>query len=118
MENRSEAPALAPKTTIEVAIFPIAGVVELADALDSKSSMGNHVGVRVPPPAPAKDDLVAALVPETARTPVPLCIDTFISFAFNSFCLLLSFRRTHAPKTRESELSRHSLAAWQLLGPP
>jgi hypothetical protein len=27
-------------------------VVELVDALDSKSSRGNPVGVRVPPPAP------------------------------------------------------------------
>ncbi len=29
-------------------------MAELADALDSGSSVGNHVGVRVPPSAPAK----------------------------------------------------------------
>ncbi len=29
-----------------------AGVVKLVDALDSKSSRGNPVGVRLPPPAP------------------------------------------------------------------
>ncbi len=30
-----------------------AGVAELVDALDSKSSSGNRVGVRVSPPAPS-----------------------------------------------------------------
>ncbi len=31
-----------------------AGVVELVDAIDSKSIIGNYVWVRVPPPAPIK----------------------------------------------------------------
>lgn len=31
-----------------------AGVAELVDALDSKSSEGNFMGVRFPPPAPSK----------------------------------------------------------------
>jgi hypothetical protein len=30
--------------------IPHAGVAELVDALDSKSSMGSHVWVQVPPP--------------------------------------------------------------------
>ena len=33
-----------------------AGVVKLVDALDSKSSEGNLVRVRVPPPAPVKSE--------------------------------------------------------------
>ncbi len=35
-----------------VATTPSAGVAELVDALDSKSSIGNNVRVRVPLPAP------------------------------------------------------------------
>ena len=34
--------------------FKYAGVVELVDAIDSKSIIGNYVWVRVPPPAPMK----------------------------------------------------------------
>ena len=37
-----------------------AEVVELADALDSKSCMGNHVWVRVPPSAPNKNAVLEA----------------------------------------------------------
>lgn len=33
-------------------------MVELVDAIDSKSIIGNYVWVRVPPPAP-KDNIVA-----------------------------------------------------------
>ena len=33
-----------------------AGVMELVDVADSKSADGDIVGVRVPPPAPCKDD--------------------------------------------------------------
>lgn len=33
-------------------ILAHAGVVELVDAIDSKSIIGNYVWVRVPPPAP------------------------------------------------------------------
>ena len=33
-------------------LSPFAGVMELADVLDSKSSPGNRVRVRPPPPAP------------------------------------------------------------------
>lgn len=32
-----------------------AGVVELVDAIDSKSIIGNYVWVRVPPPAPTRE---------------------------------------------------------------
>ena|GEM_PF-4908797 len=41
-----------------------AGVAELVDALDSKSSFGNKVRVRFPPPAPSK--LIAPLQGGTA----------------------------------------------------
>ena len=39
-----------------------AGVVELADALDSKSSGGDIVWVRLPPPAPEKPPIFKAAV--------------------------------------------------------
>jgi hypothetical protein len=35
-------------------VFFLAGVVELADALDSKSSLRKKVRVQFPPPAPKK----------------------------------------------------------------
>jgi hypothetical protein len=38
-----------------------AGVVKLVDALDSKSSKGNLVGVQVPPPAPLRKPILTRL---------------------------------------------------------
>ena len=39
-----------------------AGVVELVDAIDSKSIIGNYVWVRVPPPAPNKTNRTAGAI--------------------------------------------------------
>ena len=38
---------------IRVVVLNIAGMAELVDALDSKSSEGNFMGVRFPLPAPS-----------------------------------------------------------------
>ena len=41
---------------IKAVRFRYAGVMELVDVADSKSAAGDSVWVRVPPPAPCKDD--------------------------------------------------------------
>lgn|GEM_PF-6281104 len=38
-----------------IIVYVVAGVMELADVVDSKSTDGNIVPVRVRPPAPTKD---------------------------------------------------------------
>ena len=51
---------LLPSKDLCVTIHPHAGVMELADVLDSKSSGSDTVRVRPPPPAPTKNEAFAS----------------------------------------------------------
>ena len=52
--------------------MPRAGVVEVADAPDSKSGEGNLMGVQAPPPAPIKSTHHSTLYPSFLKLEIAL----------------------------------------------